>query len=282
MARDILFMLSLKKEVPISAHQDPSRITGPVYTPKHNCNALPVLPLTQAAKNWNGSNAYVGHPGIDSAVPTGTPVFAIWDGSVWAGPTGGTQGIYFNNTNSTGVAHTCAHLSKIVKTGRVKKGELLGYSGESGYTVDPKTGVRRKVGAHLHEHFYHKDFGILDAFAYATGKWTSLQRQWIDTTRPKEEEGYYPMKKLDAYNLNNNKAIMVTAGAYVLEDTAKEVLAQMKLLYPNAGIQFKEGSAYGKHLVVVGRHVGTLKEAQAIASDIRKATGNNNVEAWAW
>lgn len=86
-------------------------------------------------------------------VPIGTPVFAPDDGRIYQsgntiGPaTGRWVGIDFDN----GMRFRCMHLSRLVRTsGRVKRGDLIAYSGASGYGYED---FRRAPGmppAHTH------------------------------------------------------------------------------------------------------------------------------------
>ncbi len=94
------------------------------------------------------------HNGIDIGLPIGTPLKAAASGIVIS--TGnedrycyrGAYGKYILIKHYNGLATLCAHLSLIkVKTGqKVKRGQIIGYSGRSGYATGP----------HLH-------FGVYDA-----------------------------------------------------------------------------------------------------------------------
>lgn len=98
------------------------------------------------------------HNGLDFGIPVGTPVFSAYDGTVvsvanqdvycWRG----AYGKYIAIKHSTiGLATVYGHLSLyIVKEGeQVKKGQLIGYSGNTGYSTGP----------HLH-------FGVYDASTF--------------------------------------------------------------------------------------------------------------------
>lgn len=85
------------------------------------------------------------HKGIDFAVPVGTPVLACTSGVVtdcnW-GPAFGHHVVVDNDSfadGSAGLWIGYMHLSKIkVKAGqKVKKGQIIGYSGESGHVTGP-------------------------------------------------------------------------------------------------------------------------------------------------
>ena len=83
------------------------------------------------------------HNGIDIKVPVGTPVKAIADGTVVVvGPSEGYGywvGINHGLVNGTKVSSEYGHLSKwIVNNGqKVKQGQIIGYSGNTGYSFGP-------------------------------------------------------------------------------------------------------------------------------------------------
>jgi murein DD-endopeptidase MepM/ murein hydrolase activator NlpD len=95
------------------------------------------------------------HNGVDFGVPIGTPVYAMADGIVEG--TGDTDvlcprvsfGRFVLIKYDNGLASTYGHLS-VVSTSigtRVKKGQLVGYSGNTGYSTGP----------HLHVSVYAKE-----------------------------------------------------------------------------------------------------------------------------
>ena len=101
------------------------------------------LPVKAKVSSPFGYRSSVGkghnHNGTDFAVPVGTPVVAPADGViVSAGNNGGGEGI-FVIMNSGSAVHKFFHLSKIlVSPGqRVKRGETVGLSGNTGYSTGP-------------------------------------------------------------------------------------------------------------------------------------------------
>lgn len=89
------------------------------------------------------SNCYrkPGHTGIDIPVGGGTAVFAAASGQVVQSGNGGDAGNYIMIKHGGGKWSNYQHLSRIVKhSGTVNAGELIGYSGNTGYSS----------GAHLH------------------------------------------------------------------------------------------------------------------------------------
>lgn len=94
------------------------------------------------------SRLYGGKPhnGLDIGAPIGTPVFAADDGIVMAvdnndrsGWSKYQYGKYILLRHSNNLATLYAHLSRqLVKTGEtVNRGQLIGYSGNSGYSTGP-------------------------------------------------------------------------------------------------------------------------------------------------
>lgn len=101
------------------------------------------------------------HGGVDFGVPEGTPVYAVTDGVVE--PTGYDApgfGNYIKTSNSDGAENFFGHLSrKLVEGGsRVRAGDLVGYSGNTGSSTGP----------HLHFEV-RKGGNKLDPMAYLSG-----------------------------------------------------------------------------------------------------------------
>jgi murein DD-endopeptidase MepM/ murein hydrolase activator NlpD len=85
------------------------------------------------------------HTGTDFGVPCGTPVFAAADGTVlsagWGGGDGNRLVIDHGIVSGVDLASTYNHLTSfVVKGGKVKRGQLVAYSGTTGYST----------GCHLH------------------------------------------------------------------------------------------------------------------------------------
>jgi len=85
------------------------------------------------------------HSGTDFGVPCGTPVYATADGTIlsagWGGGDGNRIVIDHGIISGVDLATTYNHLSSFVlRGGSVKKGQLIAYSGTTGYST----------GCHLH------------------------------------------------------------------------------------------------------------------------------------
>ena len=91
---------------------------------------------------------YMAHPGIDYAAPKGTPVRSVGDGTVIFMGYCKSAGNYIKiNHASVGISEYM-HLSKfnarIKKNHQVKKGQIIGYVGSTGYATGPHLDLRFK------------------------------------------------------------------------------------------------------------------------------------------
>jgi murein DD-endopeptidase MepM/ murein hydrolase activator NlpD len=101
-------------------------------------NGKITTPYKKTGKMW--SKGY--HTGVDYAQPVGTPVHAVADGTVANANWGKSYGIQIVQNLGDGTFCIYAHLSKSNKKAgeSIKKGELIGYVGNTG----------NSTGAHLH------------------------------------------------------------------------------------------------------------------------------------
>lgn len=110
------------------------------------------------------------HQGVDTAMPTGTPLHAIADGQVEYGHNE-IAGLYasFTSDKFPGLAFKLVHLSKgLDKPGtkrEVHQGEVIGWSG--GEKGNPNSG--RSTGSHLH----------LGIKGLESGNWLRVRRGWL-------------------------------------------------------------------------------------------------------
>lgn len=82
------------------------------------------------------------HPGLDFHAPVGTPIYATGDGEIKEAKAGGGLGRYVKIEHQTaGYVTVYAHMSKIaqgIRAGRsIKRGDLIGYSGNTGLSEAP-------------------------------------------------------------------------------------------------------------------------------------------------
>ncbi len=86
------------------------------------------------------------HTGVDYAAPSGTPVYALGDGTVlsagWGGAGGNTIKIRHNSVYTTAYLHLKG-FAKGIKAGvRVSQGQLIGYVGSTGSSTGPHLDFR--------------------------------------------------------------------------------------------------------------------------------------------
>lgn len=86
------------------------------------------------------------HPGTDYGSLVGTPIKATTDGVVryYSGHNGGYGNVAaLVRTNGDVVWHS--HLSRPGKTGRVKKGQIIGYTGATGWVTGPHAHIEYRL-----------------------------------------------------------------------------------------------------------------------------------------
>lgn len=112
------------------------------------------LPLTDSdvtdsfGRIRQSGRSFVFHKGIDLRAALGTPVYAAQSGRVVLAREFIIYGSSVVIDHGAGVMTLYMHLSKIaVATGQpVKRGQLLGFSGESGYALSPHLHFSLRVG----------------------------------------------------------------------------------------------------------------------------------------
>ena len=99
------------------------------------------------------------HNGIDIAVPIGTPIKAIADGKVYYAGANDPKGygkyiILEHNINGKIVTSEYGHLSTwIVSSGQnIKKGQIIGYSGNTGHSDGPHCHLTIREGVYKGQH----------------------------------------------------------------------------------------------------------------------------------
>lgn len=110
--------------------------------------ALKPVPGTVTQKFGVKNSAYrLGfHPGTDYAAAVGTPIKATADGTsrYYAGNNGGYGNVVaLIRPNGDVVWHS--HLSRSGKSGKVKKGDIIGYTGNTGWTTGPHAHIEYRV-----------------------------------------------------------------------------------------------------------------------------------------
>ena len=105
-----------------------------------------ILPVNGPVSSPFGRRSSGMHLGTDFAVPIGTPVKAPQDGVVSRSGSDNMNGT-FVEINSGGVIHSLLHLSqsKVSSGQQVKKGQVVGLSGNTGYSTGPHLHWSKRV-----------------------------------------------------------------------------------------------------------------------------------------
>lgn len=257
----------LKREAEVSAFQDPSTMTnGMTKLYDRQDVGMSVVSLNDYPYGHPNGYPYRRHVGIDFAVPVGTKLYAPFDGSIWIGPSTGTQGVYHLLTNDKGESLTLAHLSKIlVASGqKVKKGDLIALSGNSGYILDSVTKVKKPIAAHLHVHLANKAKSILDAYPLV-----------FPVVTPKIE--------LLPYNSKTGTYVYTLSTTHMSDENAEKVLAIALKHYPKtAGLRKdpRESKQDRRRMVAFARVKCSSNEAKKIRDEIEVKTGIPFIDYW--
>ncbi|ANB61215.1 LysM peptidoglycan-binding domain-containing protein [Anoxybacteroides amylolyticum] len=131
---------------------------------------LQVGTYTPFGDTYGESRQYGGqrvHEGIDIIAPKGTPIYSSTDGTVVRKGWSDLGGWRLTVKTSEGVyiyyAHMQTYATGINEGGLVKKGQLIGYVGDSGYGPLGTTG---KFVAHLHFGMYDLNWNAINPYNY--------------------------------------------------------------------------------------------------------------------
>ncbi|MCJ8009100.1 LysM peptidoglycan-binding domain-containing protein [Lederbergia wuyishanensis] len=129
--------------------------------------------------SWNESRTYGGnrgHEGVDIMAPMGTPIYSVTDGVITGFGWNELGGWRINVATSEGHFLYYAHMSKYaagMSNGvKVKKGQVIGYVGNTGYGPEGTSG---KFATHLH-------FGLYDSNWKAQNPYNHL-KYWEATAK---------------------------------------------------------------------------------------------------
>lgn len=116
------------------------------------------------------------HEGVDIYAAKGIPIYSVMNGTVinqgWNEYGGWRLTIRVNASTAFYYAHLSAYAAGITKGATVKKGQLLGYVGNTGYGP---VGTAGKFAPHLHFGIYKtSDWSTIDPYPYLKW-WQSLQ-----------------------------------------------------------------------------------------------------------
>jgi len=130
----------------------------------------------QFGDTWGESRSFGGersHEGVDIMAEAGVPMFSATDGTVvsygWLPYGGWRLSVKADNATTLYYAHLAGYAPGIYKGARVKKGQLIGYCGATGYGPVGTTG---KFDPHLHFGMYDTSGGAWKPFnPYPYLKW---------------------------------------------------------------------------------------------------------------
>ncbi|XEC93948.1 LysM peptidoglycan-binding domain-containing protein [Paenibacillus tarimensis] len=128
------------------------------------------------AREWSpDSPAVRAHEGVDIFADKGTPVYSVLDGTIvrygWNQYGGWRLTIRVDDNTDFYYAHLSAYAPGLKAGDKVKKGQLIGYVGSSGYGPE---GTEGKFLPHLHFGIYKRTptYRPIDPFLYL--KWWQL------------------------------------------------------------------------------------------------------------
>lgn len=150
-ASEVSFMLEQEKNISLQAKakaEDFQKLLGAIENENYRRDATPSQWPTDGgfiSSPFGGRpNPFSGygrdwHPGIDIAVDYGTPVYASAAGYVQQAGWYGGYGKYIRLSHDFGYETAYGHMSRLaVSAGSfVKKGEVIGYVGSTGYSTGP-------------------------------------------------------------------------------------------------------------------------------------------------
>ncbi len=145
---------------------NPATFKNPIYIELYNVekNQLWAPPLrnTQLKSSNFGPRWGHFHHGVDLALPTGEPVFAVFNGTVKLSTYGKGYGNYIIIKHDNGLETLYAHLSKRrVKVGQlVKAGQMIGAVGSTGFSTGP----------HLHFEVHYQGYTLNPSLIYDFSK----------------------------------------------------------------------------------------------------------------
>ncbi|MCL6576664.1 LysM peptidoglycan-binding domain-containing protein [Kyrpidia sp.] len=131
-----------------------------------------------AIRTWSPSGTTTrNHDGIDIVAPLGTPIYAAEGGTIinqgWSELGGWRLTVRVDGSTAFYYAHMSGYAGGMVKGATIKKGQLIGYVGNTGYGP---VGTSGKFEAHLHFGMYKTSgsWQAIDPYPYL--KWWESQR----------------------------------------------------------------------------------------------------------
>lgn len=149
------------------------------YFPLRAGTYAPYVNNYAEVRTWSPTGEEIRpHEGVDIFADKGTPVYAAADGTIinygWNQYGGWRLTVRTDDSTAFYYAHLSGYAEGMVKGGTVKKGQLIGYVGSTGYGPE---GTEGKFLPHLHFGIYRTNVSpwkTVDPYPYLT--WWELQR----------------------------------------------------------------------------------------------------------
>ncbi|HEY3502252.1 MAG TPA: M23 family metallopeptidase [Actinocatenispora sp.] len=130
------------KTRPASPSPSASRSASP--SPSPSKTKKPVVSWSAPVRSYTVTSEYgprwgTNHPGVDLAVPTGTPVYAAHSGTVTLAGWDGGYGNGVEIDDGGGISTVYGHNSSVVVSAgqQVRRGQLIAYAGATGDATGP-------------------------------------------------------------------------------------------------------------------------------------------------
>lgn len=156
-----------KLKVSESASQSKPSPSTPTFL-KNGKFPLPKGSYTPFEDTWNASRTYGGdrgHEGTDIMAPKGTKIYSATDGKIVNFGWSELGGWRISIKTSEGYHLYYAHMSKYAKDMKmgtaIKKGQLIGYVGNTGYGPEGTSG---KFETHLHVGLYDANWKAMNSY----------------------------------------------------------------------------------------------------------------------
>ncbi|MBP1155010.1 MULTISPECIES: M23 family metallopeptidase [unclassified Paenibacillus] len=157
----------------------PASLADGLFPLSKNSYQGPLVNNYSDNRSWSPTvNTDRKHEGVDIVAAKGTPVYSVYDGEIinfgWNEYGGYRVTVRVNSTTVFYYAHLSKYAAGIGKGSKVKKGQLLGYVGSTGYGPE---GTEGKFEPHLHFGIYKTDksaWYTVDPFPYL--KWWETNR----------------------------------------------------------------------------------------------------------
>lgn len=150
----------------------------------------------RVSDDWASHRARGSLGGIDYAVPVGTPIYAPAQGRIENVKGNGSGGWYVrlhHESPGLGLGWTdeFLHLSKFMKPGHYKQGDIIGYSG--GAVGHPGAGA--STGAHIHWHLINPQGVRVNPLNYFDGVKRSAEADTHATAGPTTNVDWMKLQK---------------------------------------------------------------------------------------